>query len=886
MGNPEISRKFMLMLVLLMRRYTEGIIVDLDSNALFKYKYIVDLSLETLFHPATMPGSGLRIEALTQLNVVWENSSNQHDKLVQLQIQEIKLLNVTEQNENQNNFKNIHVENLLEPTIMVALKMPVIFHWKSGKIETLYGSVEERGLPLNLKRGLVSLFQLQPSSGTITEVDVSGSCKVKYETENNQVTKIKDILSCERSEFGFIPSNQVLGVQWQSTCKGLYSVENSVIKTAVIEEGHMFKLNLQTTSGAKISSRQQLHYLTSELKPRPVHKEGLQETLHDLGIFTPFSMTGDPEKVHCRKCTLANGYLKSLNEKDSVQDLSKVSAAKVFLAFVHLLREAKSKVILNFLKKAAENEISFLIDSATAAQTESSLSALSEYLDFTTEKQVPQMQTFLHAAALSSHPSKELLNMLLAKLKGEIASREVQETTISVIGAVIGKMCLRNQCKLMEVEIAKKVILDGLNSAKEEADIKMYLLALKNALLPETIPVLLQYTRNQRNSVTSIAVTALQRFPSVYITQEVKKQMNRIFHQSREQYGAAVRMAALDVILNNQLSSMELKNIVLSLGEMELELSKFTVAKLQNIMHSDHHPARQVIREFLKDPMINNYNCLSRTGSSSSASGYLAVTTDTISSYNMDLLLGDTGILQNSLTDFFIFTQGSQLHATQVSIEAKGLDSFFKESSAQADDDDDDEVMAGMSVILFDVQFPPIVFFQGYSDLMDKLWSVTEEPTSIIKGSILLIDHRQAFMLQSGLLTNAEFEGGLGIDVSGTIELSLWSQNCKTNIKSRGALVINSIIRVDTTSLQIGVKNNYEATASLDFISSVEFIDSPIPVCLQLLNGPFKYREEVTIYKSLQEHVAFIKRKKRTRTAQEAELPLHQANSEMCKKLL
>ncbi|XP_072881377.1 microsomal triglyceride transfer protein large subunit-like [Hemitrygon akajei] len=884
MGNPEISRKGMLMLVLLVLRCTEGIIVDLDSNALFKYKYIVDLSLETLFHPAAMPGSGLRIEALTQLHVVWENGSSQHDKLIQLQIQEIKLLNVTEQNENQNNFKNIHVENLLEPTIMVALKMPVIFHWKSGKVETLYGSVEERGLPLNLKRGLVSLFQLQTSSGTITEVDVSGSCKVTYETENNQVTKIKDLLSCERSEFGFIPSNQVLGVQWQPTCKGLYSVENGVIKTAVIEEGHVLKLNLRTTSGAKISSRQQLHYLTSELKPRPVDKEGLQEALHDLGIFTPFSMTGDLEKVNCKKCTLANGYLNSLNEKDSVQNLSKVSAAKVFLAFVHLLREEKKKVILDFLKKAAENEISFLIDSATAAQTESSLGALSEYLDFTEEKKVPQMQTFLQAAALSSHPSKELLNTLLAKLRGKIASREVQETTISVIGAVIGKMCLRNQCKLKEVEIAKKVILDGLNSAKEVADVKMYLLALKNALLPETIPVLLQYTSKQRNSVTFIAVTALQRFPSVYITQEVKKQMNRIFHQSRDQYEAAVRMAALDVILNNQLSPMELKNIVLSLGEIELELSKFTVAKLQNIMHSDHHPARQVIREFLKDPMINNYNCLSRTGSSSSASGYLAVTTDIISSYNMDLLFGDTGILQNSLTDFFIFTQGSQLHATQVSIEAKGLDSFFKQSSAQADDDDD-EVMAGMSVILFDVQFPPIVFFQGYSDLMDKLWSVTEEPTSIIKGSILLIDYRQAFMLQSGLLANAEFEGGLGIDVSGTIELSLWSQKCKTNIKSRGALVINSIIRVDTTSLQIGVKNNYEATASLDFISSVEFIDYPIPVCLQLLNGPFKYREEITIYKSLQEHVAFIKRKKRTRTAQEAELPLHQANSEMCKKL-
>ncbi|XP_051897596.1 microsomal triglyceride transfer protein-like [Pristis pectinata] len=881
MGNPDISRKCMLMLVILMLRCAEGKTVDLESNALFKYKYIVDLSLETLFRPATLPGSGFRIEAVTQLHVVWENSSSQHDKLIQLQIQEVKLLNVSKQNENQNNFKNMHVENLLGPTIMVALKKPVVFHWRSGKIEALYGSAEERGFLLNLKRGLVSLFQLQQNSGTITEVDVSGNCRVTYLTENNQVTKIKDLLSCERPEFGFNASNQVFGVQWQPTCKGLYSVENGVIKTAVIEEGHVFKLNLQTKIGAKISSRQQLHYLTSELRPKALYGKSLQETLQNLGIFTPFSLTGVLEKIPCKNCTFANGYLKSLNEKDSLQDVSKVSAAKVFLAFVHLLREAKKIEILNFLKKAADNEISFLIDSATAAQTESSLSALSEYLDFTTEKHISQVQTFLYAAALSSRPSKELLNTLLAKLRGKIASREVQETTILVIGAVIGKMCLRNLCKLQEVEVAKKVILDGLTAAKEESDVKMYLLALKNALLPETIPLLLQYTKRQTNSVTSIVVAALQRFPSVYITHEVKKQMIRIFHQSRSQYGTAVRMAALDVILNNQLSSMELKNIVLSVGEMEPELSKYTVAKLQNILHSSHHPASKVIREVLKDPMINNYNCLSRIGSSSSSSGYLAVTTDTISTYNMDLLFGDTGILQKSHTDFFIFTQGGQLHATQVSIEAKGLDSFFKESSTQ----DDDEIMAGMSVILFDVQFPPAVFFQGYSDLMEKLWSVTEEPTSIIKGSILLIDYQQAFLLQSGLLANAEFEGGLGIDVSGNIELSLWSQKCKTNIRSRGALVINSIIRVDTTFVQVGVESNSEATVSLDFVSSVKFIDSPILICLQLLNGPFKYREKVVIYKSFQEHVVFIKRKKRTWTVQGAELPLHRANSEMCKKL-
>uniref|UniRef100_UPI00398F4630 microsomal triglyceride transfer protein large subunit-like n=1 Tax=Pristiophorus japonicus TaxID=55135 RepID=UPI00398F4630 len=883
MGTPEVLRKWMLMFVISTLRCAEGLAYK--SGTLFKYNYNVDLLLESLSNPAALPGSGFRIEAVIQLHAVWENSSNQRDQLIQLQLQEVKLLNVSERKESQNIFKNIHVEALLGPTIMVALKKPVFFHWNSGKIESLYGSAEETGLILNLKRGLVSLFQLQPNSGTITEVDVSGNCRVTYETGNNQVVKIKDLHSCERPEFGFHASNQVLGVQWQPTSKGLYSVENGVIKTAVIEESHEVNLNLQSTIGAKISSRQQLHYLTSELRPEKFSGTSLQEALRNLGVYTPLSMTGVLEKIPRKVHTPADDYLKSLDKKTDLRDLSKVSTTNTFLAFVQLLREAKKIDILNFLKMAAGNEISFLIDSATAAQTESSLSALSQYLDFTKDTQDSQLQTFLYACAFSSHPSKELIRTLLAKLQGKIASREIQETTVSVIGAVIGKMCQRNLCKLEEVETAKKVLLDGLNAAKEEADVKMYLLALKNACLPETIPLLLQYTEWQSSSVAALAVTALQRFQSVDITQEVKKQMNRIFHQSRNHYETTVRMAALDVILNNHPSTMELKNILLSVGEMESETSKYLASKLQNILHSDRHPASKVIREVLKDPMIYNYNRLSRTGSSSSTSGYLAVTTDMVSSYNMDLLFGDFGILRQSQSDFFIFTRESQLHATQVTIKARGLDTFFKESSKEVQDDDD-EVMAAMSVILFDVQFPPVVFFQGYSDLMEKLWSVTEEPRSIIKGSFLLIDHLQAILLQSGLQASAEFHGGLGIDISGNIELRLWSQKSKTNIRNRGALVINSAIQVDTTFVQAGVNSNSEAAASLDFVSTVNFVDFPILICLQLLKEPFPYRETATIYESLQKGVPFTIRKKRSMTVQGAELPLHRANSEMCEKLL
>lgn len=39
--------------------------------------------------------------------------------------------------------------------------------------------------------------------------------------------------------------------------------------------------------------------------------------------------------------------------------------------------------------------------------------------------------------------------------------------------------------------------------------------------------------------------------------------------------------------------------------------------------------------------------------------------------------------------------------------------------------------------------------------------------------------------LQSGLRANAEFQGGLAIDISGGMEISLWYRESKTSVNNR-----------------------------------------------------------------------------------------------------
>lgn len=67
----------------------------------------------------------------------------------------------------------------------------------------------------------------------------------------------------------------------------------------------------------------------------------------------------------------------------------------------------------------------------------------------------------------------------------------------------------------------KQLILTGPESTQDEAQVQMYLLALKNALLPEAIPLLTRFAESEIGALSTIAITALQRYNPQLITPQV-----------------------------------------------------------------------------------------------------------------------------------------------------------------------------------------------------------------------------------------------------------------------------------------------------------------------------------------------------------------------------
>uniref|UniRef100_A0A670ZR18 Vitellogenin domain-containing protein n=1 Tax=Pseudonaja textilis TaxID=8673 RepID=A0A670ZR18_PSETE len=812
-----------------------------SSGILYQYRYSLDNQVSFLSRP-TLQGSKLQAEAVVDVNLLWSNIDNAGEQLLQIQLSYIL------------------------------------------QVKAFYVAKEENPLILELKRGLLSLLQFQTHSGTMTEEDISGSCQVTYAVSKDTVLKTKDLQTCKRPKFGFSTANKVFGLLWHPTSKSHYVMEGNLIKSASSEENHIIHQGIKSSVGVDITSRlmQHLELLTQMPGSKELSGKNLEKVLNSfLGKPQPINLTSQPFKRICSECPTLRSYLKTLAKKKIDLDLSKASTTWHFSRVVQMLRSAKKKDILLLLKKAPESMLPFYTEAAIAAHSTPSLVAVTEFMDSQGRKQPSLLENFLYAAALSPRPSKELFNLVLDSLNNKYLNDATSEAGNMIIGSLVGKLCQMNQCDLKEVSLAKEAILKKLHRSKMDSRKMMFLSSLKSTLLPEFIPTFLYYAEEGSSSISAAAVTALKRYSTEHITSTVKMAMKRIFYQVQRKYQKNSRLAAAEILLDNSPSHMDFINILLASRELSPEMQRFILSKILGIMSSDNHPTRQVIKDVLKDPRINNYYYFSpKEGRSISFSGLLTATEDASSTFGVELLFSELGLLQKSTTNFDIESHGHRLQAAQVVVEAKGLEGMLDEDATE-----EQEFTAGMSAILLDVPLRPVTFFDGYSELMSKMFMSPGKPMKVVKGNLLLVDHQEAVPLQSGLQVVITLQVGLGLDISADLNMDMWEQKFNTSIKSRGALVVDFQAEVDTSFFQATLKSqsDIELSTNVDILARLTL--GPMTMCLQLAKQPVSYREKFFISESSANYNTHV-RKGRRGTMSGHGFPFYRANSEMCKDLL
>uniref|UniRef100_A0A8C7PZ34 Vitellogenin domain-containing protein n=1 Tax=Oncorhynchus mykiss TaxID=8022 RepID=A0A8C7PZ34_ONCMY len=839
----------------------------LNNDQLYKFSYTTEVLVDRA--KGSKDGSvGYRISSDVDVNLVWRDPNSKDDQLIRLVISNVKIKSVAQRSAKKNIFQGATTQSLLGENKLAALERPFMVHLKNGKVSSFYCYKAEPASIKNLKRGVASLLQVQSRSGKVIENDVSGRCTVEYKATQGQVTRTKALETCKTAETGFTTYIQVLGVSGESSSVTVFTLEDGFIKSATAKETHILAVNARRTTAAKIVSRQNLTLVTIETGPFEAAGKNVASVVKSLD-----------EKLYAVGVTLF--FPLSFPLLCSSHSLSKAIAPRRFLALIQSIRKASKDEILQVLKSSTKTALPQVVDAVTSSQTPASLDAMLQFLNFADPKGLVLQERFLYACGFASHPNERMLQALDIS-KGKIVSNDIKESVVIIMGALVHKLCQKGGCELPTVVEVKKMILEGPDSTQVESDVQMYLLALKNSLLPEAIPLFSKYAESEVGAYCTISLTALQRYDVALITDEVKQTVNRVYHQNRRVYEKNVRAAAADVVFSSNPSYMEVKNMLLSIGNLPRELNKYMLSKVNDILHFEM-PASKILRQAMKDMISHNYDRFSKVGSSSAFSGFMARTADATTTYSLDILYSGSGVLRRSNMNIYAASNGAMLHGLQVAIEAQGMESLI---AAKPDEGEEDlESFAGMSALLFDVQLRPVTFFKGYSDLMSKMFSMSGEPMNVVKGLILLTDHSQVIQLQSGLKANAEFQGGLAIDISGGMEVSLWYRESKTSVNNKGAMVVTGNVTVDMDFVRTGMEVSFETEASLDFITTVQFSEYPFLVCMQMDKTTFPFSESLTKYESLPSGKSYVSRRGHKQLLPGSEFPLHQENSNMCKRV-
>ncbi|XP_074084199.1 microsomal triglyceride transfer protein large subunit [Macrotis lagotis] len=858
--------------------HTTGL--SLNNDRLYKLEYSTEVLVTQVGEPL-QEGAGYKISSNVDVVLLWRNPDGDDDQLIKITIKDVNVENVNQREGEKNIFKGKKVSQIIGKENLAALQTPILLHLTRGKVTDYYSFLSEPVAVQNLKKGLASLFQLQLTSGTANEVDISGNCKVTYQAHQDKVTKIKALDTCKIERPGFTTQNKVLGISSKAVSMTTYKIEDSFVTAVLAEETFAFGLNFQRLTTGKIASRQKLELKTTAAGPGLMAGKKVAAVVKAVDSnYASMPLVGQHFESQCKRCPALSEFWQTTRKQMQPDNLAKTDSVKGFLDLIQHFRKAKKEELLQILKSEKKEILPQLVDAVTSAQTPDALEAVLEFLNFKSEKDIILQERFLYACGFASHPNEELLKALLKTFKGPIGSNDIRETVIIITGALIRKLCQNEACKAPAVAEAKKLIMGGLEKADKKEDIKMYLLALKNALLPDAIPLLLKFVESDDGPISHLAATTLQRYDSSFITNEVKIVMNRIYHQNRKVHEKTVRTTAATIILKNNPSYMEVKNLLLSIGELPKEMNKYMLSMIQDILRFQS-PASKMVRRVLKEMVAHNYDRFSKSGSSSAYTGYVDRDSHSASTYSLDILYSGSGILRRSNLNILQHLENTYLQASQVVIEAQGLEALIAATPDEGEENLDS--FAGLSAILFDVQLRPVTFFNGYSDLMAKVLSASGDPISVVKGLILLTDHSQVIQLQSGLKANVEFQGGLAIDISGAMEFSLWYRESKTRVKNRVAVVVTGDITVDSSFVKAGQEASFETEAGLEFISTVQFSQYPFLVCLQMDKEEAPFRRYVTKFERLSTGKGYVSRKGKEKLSPGSEFPLHQENSDMCK---
>ncbi|KAJ3658869.1 hypothetical protein Zmor_010585 [Zophobas morio] len=755
---------------------------------------------------------------------------------------------------------------------------PFYVAWRGGRIEKILLPKGDPKALVNLKKGIASLFQFQLLDGETNETDSSGFCKTTYHTIDPtkfQKTKTR----CLSPDLPFVRTpDSLLDVIVSSTRQTTYELDPQLthFQTIYGKETHRMIPSVKEDIGSMVHADQILNFVKKE-KTDTLRGPSLEEVLElVMNGHEEDTLLTEKEDIGGEERKTFPNIVNELRDNLAEKNLGSLVSAKAFLKILEVARKASKEEVSKVLgSKKNQKILPQIYDILGYVQTPETHKIVMKKVHFDREDHLDLSERYLWALSMSTHPNPEIVKDLLNRYrKNDNFPEKVKETLILTIAAMA-----RGTQQRKIIGSAQEVIVNNLNYAKGESRYA-FLRALKNLKSPTTVPLLLQTIKDGSFKEGVLAFKALRSMDPSLWDAEVLKTARRTFLQLDKKYDSSSRTQAIDILLESQPSNNVLQDMLhyLKVNDSSVEVKQYVMQRLQMLADEDPSFSSRLADLIKSDPTINNYEILSPKGLSTalkrsflrnpSANGSLVTIQEIFA-----------GIVKRGIVNVVLNKNGATKEMFSLGIFAGGLSSFMGGEV----EGDEETATAGMELTILDTQIRPFVFFTGQGELMGHVWSGTaSERTTAFQALVLLQDHLEYVRLGPGFIAEFNLKGGASFDLSGNIEISIWSRTADSVVEKSAGIVTNGLIAIDTAFVRSQVEFSASVEPRLNLKSDIDFSGN-MNLCMRVTTPDSTFRHN--IFKI--ERIPGSKHKMRIAKYKKTPIPgttysLNRKNNEMC----
>lgn len=858
-----------------------------ELGTTYKYSLQSDVFLnEAAPRPSgkTSKSVGYGLRATAAVTCIWKSPHDPLNRLFRVELSQVHLTVVPADTPEGSRSQHASQWDAASPLPLYVLQ-------QSSEIVKVWSHAESL-TSVNIKKAVASMLQYQLTPEDKYQVDVSGRCSVSFKTERNIITKHKS--SCTHPDkTQFFNPNPIQSPTVLTESTSLYELlpDMTAPKSVKISERTQMYVNILKEASILVEAEHTYKLETTLPSGQAFTAAAEAEVIQKLTAgqkVTEDTIVARPELKKCTKnCKSLADNVKLFESNLRAKSLATLKSAVSFLRLLDSFREASEKEVHAVLKSSKNKNITpQLLDLAAAAQTMASVKAALKFLNFNSESDLAER--FLVGLLATSHPSSGIVTEILGVAQKDMRNVKNKAAAVATLGALINVHCKgpRDCAKSESVGAALKFLEGQLRQCKDEPCWQMYLRGLQNAAQPSTVSTLLYAIRNGGKKSVLTALRALKKIGSEHFDDQVLDALEKVYGQVDRRHDTTARALAAELIFSSS-SLRHIERTLELLPRVEApELATFIASKLFELVDRTDR-VRSFAGKVLSNSTFGNYYNLAHSGSSATFTKYLTKGEDLNSTYavNMELIPG--GLLKESSLDFNLETEDKTLNLISVGLFAGGLDSVAG-GGDESGGSDEEEAMAGMRLSLLGYELRPYVFFVGTSELMSHVWSGTgSEPTPALQGNLMMMDHHQFVALLNGLVLELKLQGVISLDMTGSIQISLWNRNSHSVVKTSGAAVIQASASLNSDAASSHVQLNVAGDTHLEFVTDLDFYEKPYKMCIQMTQPGVVLRHNTRKYESVTGRKHLVRRlKRRSQNISGKSYAFHSKNSEYCSIML